>query len=313
MSVYNCEQYVSESISSIQNQTFTDWQFYIMDDGSTDGTRKILKEISDPRIHCFYQENAGLTVSLNRLLSKVESEYVARQDADDISFADRFKTQIDFLDTHPEVGLLGTWAVQVDQYGDTLQQTCPASSFELIKQKLPSENTFIHTSIMARTKLLRSVGGYRQEFKCSQDYDLVLRLSEKTELANIEQFLCSKRARPDMVGVKKIGEQKYYAELAREMFRQRQKKGTDAIASGDFKPESLDCDSLNKNGQIIYQKHLISAWLRKGECLKVRNEIKILLTLSPFEPYAYVQYLLSFLGSGVIKSIVKLWDRTHGY
>ena len=109
MPAYNAEKYIGEAIDSILNQTFTDFEFIIIDDGSSDRTADIVKSYSDPRIRLLANErNSGIVASLNRGIQKATGKYIARMDADDYSRLDRIKKQVDFLDNHPEVIALGT-------------------------------------------------------------------------------------------------------------------------------------------------------------------------------------------------------------
>ena len=106
MSVYNCAKYIQGSIESIIKQTFTDWEFVIIDDGSNDGTSMLLERFcNDPRIKVIRQDNLGLTKSLNIGLKIAQGKYIARQDADDVSFPARIAKQVDFLDSKPDFGL----------------------------------------------------------------------------------------------------------------------------------------------------------------------------------------------------------------
>ena len=108
MAVYNGEKYLREAIDSILNQTFKDFEFIIVNDGSTDRTREILESFIDPRIVLIHQEHMGLTKSLNRGIALAKGKYIARQDADDISMAERLEKQFNFLESHENVALLGT-------------------------------------------------------------------------------------------------------------------------------------------------------------------------------------------------------------
>src|SRR6476646_1873373 len=111
MAVYNSEQTAPESIESILQQTFSDFEFIIVDDGSTDSTGEILHAYArlDNRIKLYTQENLGLIASLNRHCRLAKGRYIARMDADDVSSPDRFEKQFGFLEAHPEIGVLGTW------------------------------------------------------------------------------------------------------------------------------------------------------------------------------------------------------------
>ena len=110
MSVYNGEKYLREAINSILSQTFNDFEFLIINDGSTDGTADILKSYTDSRIKIINNEkNIGLTKSLNKGLKIAKGEYIARQDADDISMPERLKEEVAFLEIHKDYAVVGTF------------------------------------------------------------------------------------------------------------------------------------------------------------------------------------------------------------
>src|SRR6266480_6486765 len=117
MPVYNSAGVVAEAVESILQQTFRDFEFIIVDDGSTDDTGEILHEYAqlDKRIRLYSQENSGLIEALNRYCRVAAGKYIARMDADDISLPARLEKQFRFMETHPEVGVLGTWIQDVDE------------------------------------------------------------------------------------------------------------------------------------------------------------------------------------------------------
>ena len=119
MSVYNGEKYLKQAIESILKQTYTNFRFIIVDDGSNDSSFDIIKSFTDERIVIIRNDRTqGLTRSLNKALRTANGEYIARQDADDISLSNRLKSQIDFLEKHPEVELLGTGVYLINEKGE---------------------------------------------------------------------------------------------------------------------------------------------------------------------------------------------------
>ncbi|XOK60442.1 glycosyltransferase family 2 protein [Paenibacillus elgii] len=174
----NVEQILQKSIHSILSQTFTDFEFIICDDGSTDGTYEILKEICkcDDRIKLIRNEvNMTAAVARNRCISICESEYIAIMDADDCSSHNRLKQQVDFLEQHQEYDFVGCGAELFDEngvWGQRFYNDFPDSEDFLFV--LP----FVHASVMFRKNALESVGGYRiaKETVRNEDYDLFMRL-----------------------------------------------------------------------------------------------------------------------------------------
>jgi len=190
MSVYNDERYLCEAVESILNQTYSDFEFIIIDDASTDATTAILGGFDDSRIiRSRNEENIGLTRSLNKGLAIARGEYIARMDADDISLPERLAKQVDFLDAHPEVGVLGTEVRVIDGSGNTCHIWRLPSKHALIKWRLCFSDPIAHPTAMMRREALERVGGYDADFVSAQDYDLWRRLSRVTQLSNLQEVL----------------------------------------------------------------------------------------------------------------------------
>ena len=190
MAVYNAEQYLQKSVGSILDQTFSDYELIVIDDGSTDGSLDMIRSFDDPRIHIIQNpSNLGQTRSLNKGIAISSGEFIARQDADDYSDPDRFRLQVDHLKQHPKVGLLGTSYKIVDKQGNILETVVLPESDEDLQARLLRGNIFCHGSVMMRGEILRLVGGYNERFPVTQDYELWLRLAEHASLANLSPAL----------------------------------------------------------------------------------------------------------------------------
>lgn len=194
MPVYNGEKYVQQSIKSLVAQTFMDFELIIVDDGSTDGTAAILDSFTDSRIKRLSNPtNMGLVVSLNRGIAQARGKYIARQDADDLSFVGRLVAQVDYLENHQEVGLLGSWAAKIDERGNVIGSARPPCQTGIINWKLLFSNCFVHTSVMLRRKVFERVGYYSSAAFPAEDYDLWWRVSTEFEVANLPEVLVSRR------------------------------------------------------------------------------------------------------------------------
>ncbi len=178
MPVYNGGRYIREAMDGIVEQTYLDWEFVIVDDCSTDDTSEILDERLDPRLVRIRNEvNLGVAASLNRGLEAVRGCYVARQDADDWSAPERIAAQVDYLDAHPSVDVVGSWTIVVDADGTPIGKLEPVAAPQAVGEALPMYNCITHGSIMARTDTIRVARGYRQ-VPHAEDYDLWLRLTD---------------------------------------------------------------------------------------------------------------------------------------
>ncbi len=199
MSVHNGAPWVREAMASVLGQTVRDLELVVVDDGSTDATPELLAAVRDGRLTMIRQERAGLTRSLNRALRLAAAPLVARLDADDVALPERLERQLDFLHVHPEVGLLGTGAREVDADGHEVAVIRPPVDDTAIRRALIRRNSFVHSSVVMRRDLLEAVGGYDETLPVAQDYDLWIRLARLTRLANLPEPLVVRRLLPGRV------------------------------------------------------------------------------------------------------------------
>jgi len=195
MPVYNASDYLTEAIDSIICQTFGDWELILIDDGSTDNSRDIIKTYakSDRRIRYYKNEqNLGLIRTLNKGIGLCTGRYIARMDADDISLPDRFEVQYRFLESNIDIAMCGTYALLIDAKGDEVGRVTHLSSDEYIRINLMFSPSFIHPSIMIRTDVLRS-NPYDEAYKHAEDYELWCRIANNYKVANIPSFLLKYR------------------------------------------------------------------------------------------------------------------------
>lgn len=198
MAVYNGERYLHEAIESILNQTFQDFEFLIINDGSQDSTKEIIASYQDTRIKLIDNEqNLGLTKSLNKGWKLAKGEFIARQDADDISEPERLAKQVTFLETNPDVVLVGSWYRDIDERGDLLAERKLPCSTASIRWEILFYCPFVHSAVMFRTQTVsEQIGFYDESFSYAQDYDLWWRIARKLEVANINEYLLKLRINP---------------------------------------------------------------------------------------------------------------------
>ncbi|PIQ96963.1 MAG: hypothetical protein COV67_06700 [Nitrospinae bacterium CG11_big_fil_rev_8_21_14_0_20_56_8] len=189
ISVYNGEAYLRECVDSILNQTFTDFEFILLNNGSTDGTPEILDAYADPRIRVVHQENLGIPRALNRGIQLAQGELIARLDADDYSLPGRLERQVRFFDGHPDHVLCGG-RHQFLLQGRTLPQWMPFVEEDAgLKRIISRFNPFAHSVVMFRRQTFLEVGGYDEDFKATQDYELWVRLLEKGKGHNLDEVV----------------------------------------------------------------------------------------------------------------------------
>ena len=305
MSVYNGEAHLTNSIASILNQTFTDFEFIIVDDCSTDSSPEIIRSFKDDRIKVINnKENIGLTKSLNCALKVAHARYIARQDADDISLPDRFEKQLRYMEKHLEVALLGTSIFVIDDEGEIMQKRIAAPN---PGKTLLKGNRFYHGSVMLRKAVLDEIGCYNELFRYSQDYELWLRVSKRHKAKNLTVPLYKLRFYSDSIGASKIVEQAMFVILA-----QKQAKGgldvetIDQIKNSEF--ENI-YQNLSKSEKVRF--HNITAYnyvqnnhmkLAKQDCITVfrlnplciENNLRIIASLAGKKGIWMVENLYRF-------------------
>lgn len=178
--VFNAEAFVRDAVKSILAQTFGDFELIIINDGSTDGSGSILKELaaSDSRIVLVERANAGLVPTLNEGIELARADLIARMDADDVAMPERFALQLTRMTAEPKLGVLGSFIRIVDKTGQFIRQgdypVTPTQNARFLLHGSP----LAHPSVMMRKVAVKKVGGYRRVFSHCEDYDLWLRISE---------------------------------------------------------------------------------------------------------------------------------------
>lgn len=195
MSVYNGQRFLREAITGLLDQSLGDFEFIIVDDGSTDESSAILAEYArkDGRIKLYRQENQGLIASLNKGCSIAKGKYIARMDADDVSLPMRLEKQVRYMENHPSIGILGTWLRIIDNKGRLGPPWRAPTTPGAVKWALMFENCLAHPTIMMRREVFECLGSYNPEAVNVEDYDLWVRATKLTQLANIPEVLLKRR------------------------------------------------------------------------------------------------------------------------
>lgn len=188
MPVYNAEKYLREAMDSILAQTLGDFEFIIIDDGSTDASAEIVRSYSDARIRFYQNErNMGVAATLNRGLDLATGEYIARMDADDISLPERFAKQAAYLDAHPECAALGC---DMELFGAQIGTFAHAHTAGQLKVDLLFASALGHPTVMMRSTVVGREGlHYDEAYNGIEDYELWVRVAEKYDLGNLPEIL----------------------------------------------------------------------------------------------------------------------------
>lgn len=196
MPVFNGEKYLKTSINSILEQSLVEYEFIIVNDGSTDTTSSILSTFCDRRITIVNQENGGVAHALNEGLKRASGEYIARMDADDISFPFRLAKQKAYLDSNPEIVCVGSNAEVIDMHGEYIHTTNHPTDSESLMKRLPYSSPFIHPSVMYRRKAIDEMGGY-DNIPLVEDLVFFNKLAQCGRFANIREPLLKYRITPE--------------------------------------------------------------------------------------------------------------------
>jgi len=240
MSVFNGQAFLPEAIDSILGQTFSDFEFIVINDGSTDWTAEILAGYAqrDARMRVVHQENKGRTESLNIGMGLAKGEYIARMDADDVALPNRLKEQLDFMDRHPEVGLLGGAVELISREGNVLRTVRAPLEDSEIKSLMLQYNPMCHPAVLLRKEVALAAGGYRRAFSESEDYDLWLRMSERSRLANLGDVVLLYRIHSSQVSIGNMKHQALCALVARAAALSRRRGSPDPLSGvAEITPE----------------------------------------------------------------------------
>jgi glycosyltransferase involved in cell wall biosynthesis len=237
MPVYNAEPYLDEAIQSILSQTFTDFEFIIINDGSTDKSKQIIQSYDDQRIKYFENEkNIGLVATLNKGIDICTGKYLARMDADDISLPERLKKLHDFMENNPEVGLCGTWFETFNKSGIVAVVKYKPDDFSIRFNHLYAIHISHGTCIIRLSVLIENNLRFDPEFAHAEDYDLWSRISDHCKMANIQEVLYKVRNNEQSVSVK---------------FNSIQKSNSISVKKNLFK--KIGCD-VNENEIAVFSE-----------------------------------------------------------
>lgn len=292
MSVYNGESLLAEAIDSVLRQTFADFEFIIIDDGSTDDTPDILCGYArrDTRVRVFPQKNQGRPKSLNRGIELSTSPLIARMDADDVSFPGRFEQQVEFMNAHSEIGLLGGAVDIVTPDGRRISTYQPPTGDAALRAALRVYNPFRHPTLIMRRETLLATGGYRTALADADDYDLILRMAERTQLANVHQPILSYRVHPSQASVFNIAHQMLCGAAARAAASFRERNLPDPLLSvEEITPE------------IVRQLGVCDEEIRRDTAAAYVNWIGLLAEPYPDSALKLVEDLLRLCDSGAVE------------
>lgn len=288
MSVYNGEKYLKDAIESVLNQSYKNIEFIIINDGSKDNSLKIITSYVDSRIVIVDRENKGLIYSLNEGFRIANGKYIARQDADDISDVDRIKKQVQYLEEHAEIYLLGTSAEVIDEDGNVTGKIKHPTD---INEKLFFRfNPFVHGSIMLRSYILHEFQNwYDKDMLYIEDYDFFWRICCAYKCSNLTEFLYQWRKHEENISITRVEVQVQNKYLRRLLYAK--------------KINSMNIDELNSQEKKEMAGMVLN---NKGHYLLKKNDREVLLTYGKsFMLYPCFKTLVFFILSVIYPKLLK--------
>ncbi len=261
----NVEQFLQEAIDSILGQTFRDFEFIIVDFGSTDNSKSIISNCAatDRRIRFHEIPHCGLAEARNEACSRAQGKYIAIMDADDVSLPNRLLWEVEFMEAHPEVGVTGGAVECINAAGRVLTTWRNPTENRMIQQAFSERCPLCQPTVLMRRDAFAGVGGYRAPFAPAEDYDLWLRIAEHSQIANLEEVVLKYRIHPHQVSLRKRTQQTLGVLAARVSASRRRNGFPDPLDSvTEITPELLAGLGATKTMQ---QRQLVSdlrEWVR---------------------------------------------------
>ena len=315
MSCYNATRWLAESIESVLNQTFTEFEFIIVDDGSVDNTLDVLRVFSarDPRIVVVEKQNTGLTDSLNVGLQRARGEWIARLDADDICEPTRLERQIGRARTDSKLVFIGTGLTVIDENGHGSKcHRYPSHHIGLLKNLISGRKFPPHSSAFYKKAISQSIGGYRTKFKRSQDCDLWLRLSEVGELACLSEPLVRIRKHSEQISHSEGGSRQIVdSRLAMVSYWLRRYQMSDPVDAGksDYEKFSAWIQSrMKEDGLFEFQAYKADLQSHIGhKLISLSNVVRIIMrcVARPFFTLRFIQERLK--GESLTQRLALEW------
>jgi glycosyltransferase involved in cell wall biosynthesis len=254
MVTWNVDRFLAEAIQSVLDQTFTDFEFIIVDFGSTDKSKDIAQSYAtrDTRIKLHQIPNCGLAAARNASCFLAQGRYIAIMDADDVSLPNRLRWEIDFMEAHPEVGVLGGATEWIDATGKPMRIERFPTEDHMVRAALAGGCAFCQPTVLIRKDAFELVGGYREAFVFAEDCDLWLRMAEHSQLANLGQVVLRYRSHPYQVQLRKTRQQSLCILAAHASASSRRNGRVDPLNSADeITPAMLVAMGVSKSSQQV--------------------------------------------------------------
>jgi glycosyltransferase involved in cell wall biosynthesis len=304
MPAYNTQKYIGQAIESVLKQTYTNFEFVIVNDGSTDSTRDIISSYNDERIVLIDQPNMGVAAALNTGLIHSRAPYIARFDADDICHPQRLEKQIQFLLNNPDYILVGSDADYILENGDFLFRfNCIAYTHQQIMEKMYFYCPFMHPTVMYKKDSVCNAGGYPVDAHNFEDYLLWTSIAKKGKFYNLAEPLIKYRLNSTSVTI----DEKWRGRRFRALKRAAINRGYVTEPEGNELLTIIKSQDVRKIKEGSYHALCGKKFLTNNyQPAKAREHVKKAITCSPFRFDNYLLYTLSYLPEILISWLHKM-------
>jgi len=304
MPAYNAEKYIGEAIASVLNQSFTDFELLIINDGSTDSTQKIIHSFRDKRIVLINQQNKGVSAALNVGLKAARADYIARFDADDVCHPDRLKIQYEFITSYPQYTIIGSTADYIDASGHFMFTHQLAGHLnEEIQQLKYSVCPFIHSSVLYKKDVVITNGGYNENAYTYEDHFLWANILTHEKACNLSQALIKVRLNPESITIDEKWHSKKFLSIKYSTLKNR--AITQAEGQELYRISGKNHSAKLKQGAyyaLCGKKFLVNNYQPE----LARNYMVMAIGLHPFRIDNYLLYTISYLPERTINWLHKI-------
>ena len=304
MPAYNVEKYIEEAITSVLQQTFSDFELVIVNDGSTDMTENIIKVFNDPRIILINQPNQGVAAALNKGLKIAKGDYIARFDADDICMPKRFSIQLGFLLNHPDYIIIGSDVDYIDMHNEfVFSYTSSYYTNEEIQLNKLKTCPFIHSNVLFRKDAVINVGGYNIHAHTFEDHLLWQKILATGKGCNLSEKLLKVRLNPNSITI----DEKWRCRNFHKIKDEALARGNITETEGNELLAILKAQDIKKIKEGSYYALLSKKYLWNNyQPKKARQNLKKTLSLKPVDINSYLLLLLSYMPEKLIQTIYRL-------
>lgn len=299
MSVFNGEAYVADAIESILKQSYKDFEFIIIDDGSTDRSLEIIEhyEHSDSRIVLIRQSNQGLVAALNLGMKVAKAPLIARIDADDIALEQRLEKQVHYMDAHSKVLALGSSIRIIDEQNSLLRDVIYPTGTDTVAESMRKGCKVAHPSVIFRKDAVLHLGGYREICRHAEDYDLWLRLIEIGEIDNLEEPLLLYREHSNKISNLHYIQQKMTSELIKIASELRQKGVGDPLSGLDppLSLESIMTANIPSRYTRVLYKTLLKALVKRNSRMTEEESVLLKHVMEYYQAHCFLLFNVSIL------------------